>query len=94
MDITKLSARKLEDLYNARFRDDAAQCQICIQAGMGNWTPRQRDAALRGDYPATDEQLVICRDWLRTSMAFREVIDEQDQRKRYHGTTKPIRKAA
>ena len=94
MNIETLSARKLNDLYNKRFRDDAAQSQVCIAAGMGNWTPRQRDEALRGQSPATDEQLAICRDWLASSVAFMEVCHELDRRKHYHGSHKPIRRAA
>ena len=94
MDITTLSERKLDDLYNKRFREDAAQSQVCIAAGMGQWTPRQRDEALRGQISATDAQIAICRDWLKSAMAFREVCDEQDRRERYHGSRKPIRKAA
>ena len=94
MNIETLSERKLEDLYNKRFRDDAAQSQVCIAAGMGNWTPRQRDEALRGQSPATDEQLSICRDWLASSVAFMEVCDERARRKQYHGSYKPIRRAA
>jgi hypothetical protein len=94
MNIETLSERKLEDLYNKRFRDDAAQSQACIAAGMGNWTPRQRDEALRGQIDATDAQIAVCRDWLASSVAFREVCDEQARRERYHGSRKPIRKAA
>ena len=94
MDITKLSERKLDELYHKRFREDAAQSQVCIAAGLGQWTPRQRDAALRGEISATDEQLAVCRDWLKSAMAFREICDEQDRRERYHGSRKPIRQAA
>lgn len=94
MNIETLSERKLEDLYNKRYRDDANQCAVCIAAGMGNWTPRQRDEALRGQLPATDEQLAICRDWLTSSVALMEVCDERARRKKYSGTYKPIRRAA
>ena len=94
MNIETLSERKLEDLYNKRHRETVAQCQVCIAAGMGNWTPRQRDEALRGQLPATDEQLAICRDWLASSAAMMEVNGERTRRKQYHGSYKPIRRAA
>jgi len=94
MNIETLSARKLNDLYNKRFRENADQCAVCIAAGMGNWTARDRDEALRGQLPATDEQLAICRDWLASSVAFMEACNELDRRKHYHGSHKPIRRAA
>ena len=94
MNIETLSERKLEDLYNKRFRENANQCAVCIAAGMGNWTARDRDEALRGQLPATEEQLAICRDWLASSVALMEACDERTRRERYHGSRKPIRRAA
>lgn len=92
MDITKLSAAKIEALREKRDAIDSAVGTAAIAAGMGNWRPSDRDAALAGDRPASPEELAICRDWKAAADARWEVIAEMEARRRWHGSLKPIKR--
>lgn len=93
-DLSKLSAARIEALYEKRFAADSDVTKRCIAAGMHDWRPGDRDAALRGDRAASDEQIAIAAEWKASADAFFAVADEMEQRKRWHGSLKPIKRGA
>ena len=92
-DLEKLSAAKIEAEYERRFEHDSKVTKACVAGGLGSWYPRDRDAALQGDKPASEAELALCKAWLESSNAFHAVVSEMDRRKRYSGTLKPIKVA-
>jgi hypothetical protein len=80
-DITKLSAAKLQALYDKRSAACSVNCSKLIDAGRGMERPteiRTKTDALSLEYVALAE-------------AFYAVVAEMDARKRYHGSLKPIK---
>jgi hypothetical protein len=81
-DLTKLSAAKLEALYAKRSEASSVNCRKFIEAGRGMERPTQirtQTDALSLEYVAVNE-------------AFFAVVAEMDARKRYHGSSKPIKR--
>lgn len=93
-DLSKLSAAKLEAAYDKRFAANSAVTRACIDGGLGNWRPSDRDAAIRGERGASEDQLRLCAQWRDAADAFFAVVAEMEERKRWHGSLKPIRRAA
>ena len=85
-DVTTLSARAIEALYDKRQAACSINCTALINAGRGMEKGREIYAkGLAGADPLSVE-------YVKLTDAVRIVIDEQDARKRYHGTLKPIRR--
>ncbi|MPZ19548.1 MAG: hypothetical protein GEV06_16755 [Luteitalea sp.] len=83
-DLTKLSAAKLQALYDKRYAAVSANCTALIEAGFGN----MRGSEIRAmDHPLAGEHR-------RVNDSFYEVVAEQDARKRWHGSLKPIKRVA
>ncbi len=92
-DLTKLSAGKIDALYEKRFEADRLSCHEAVNAGLGNWRYSDMRDALEGRRSdATDEQLDVMRKREATSAAFNEVVQEIKSRQAYHGSHKPIRR--
>ena len=88
MDIKKLSAVKLEALYETRDKAVRDLVDAMINAGRGHETNQDiREAAKRGYDPLA---FAYC----SALDAENEARHEMDRRKRYHGTLKPIKQAA
>jgi hypothetical protein len=87
VDVTKLSAAKLQALYDKRQAACSANCTALINAGRG----MERGGEIYAKGKAGADPLSI--EYVETTDAVREVIDEQEARKRWHGSLKPIRRA-
>lgn len=87
-DLSKISAAKLDALYEKRQADCSANCTALINAGRG----MERGSEIYAKGVAGADPLSI--EYVRVTDAVREVINEQDARKRWHGSHKPIRRGA
>lgn len=83
-DLSKLSARKLEELYAKRQAACSLNCTALINAGRG----MERGNEIYAKGVANADQLSI--EYLTLTDAVRIVIDEMEARKRYSGSLKPM----
>lgn len=83
-----LSAKKLEQEISKRSAIDSAMLTALIQAGYGNITGNALDAMVKAD--KADSLVIKAR---KASHAYHEALDEQDRRRHWHGTDKPIKKS-
>ncbi len=83
VDISRLSAAKLEALYDKRSELNSAACKACIAAGLG--MVRHNDLAATGHEAAIH--------YLVTFNSLHEVVSEMGDRKRWHGSLKPIKRS-
>lgn len=81
LDLTKLSAAKIEALYVKRSEASSVNCRKFIDAGRGMERPTQ----IRTQ---TDE---LSLEYVALNEALQVVVAEMDARKRYHGSLKPIK---
>lgn len=88
-DLSKLSAAKIEALYAERSEACSANCRALIAAGRG----MERGSEIYAKGKAIDADPLSI-EYVTTTDAFREVADEIEARKRWHGSTKPIRRAS
>lgn len=86
MDITKLSAAKIEALYEKRQKACSINCTALINAGRG----MERGSEIYAKGIAGADPLSI--EYVKLSDAFQEVVREMDARKRWHGSLKPIKR--
>ena len=86
MDITKLSANKLQALYNKRQSSCSANCTALINAGRG--MERGNEIYAKGK----DGADTLSIEYVKLSDEIQEVIAEMEARKRYHGGLKPIKR--
>lgn len=87
-DVTKLSARKLQEIYDKRQAVSSANCSALIAAGRG----MERGSEIYAKGVAGVDPLSI--EYVEITDKLREVIDEMEVRKRWGGTLKPIRAAS
>lgn len=86
VDLAKMSANRLALEIDKRGARDSALLNALIAGGYGNTTSNELDAMVRdGKAP----KLVI--EARKASHAYLEAVNEQDRRKRWHGTDKPIK---
>lgn len=88
IDLTKLSAAKLQALYEKRSAISHATCKAAIAAGFGH----MRGSEIR-EMAATAAAPEWAKDYVAAHDAFFAVVDEQNERKRYHGSMRPIKRA-
>jgi hypothetical protein len=86
MDITKLSERKLQELYDKRQARCSINCTALINAGRG--MERGNEIYAKG-VTGTDPLSI---EYKESTDAVRVVIDEMNARKRWHGSLKPIKR--
>lgn len=86
VDVAKLSARAIEALYAKRQAACSVNCTALINAGRG----MERGGEIYTKGIAGADPLSI--EYVKVTDAVREVIDEQDARKRWGGDLKPIRR--
>ncbi len=92
MNLTKLSGPKLEALIARLDAERSTALAATIAAGMGQCRHYEIvDIASRSEL---FEKTRIARAYLQTHGAWLEAVEEMDARKRYHGGTKPIKRAA
>lgn len=87
-DITTLSARKLEALYDKRQAACSLNCTALINAGRG----MERGNEIYAKGVAGADPLSV--EYVALSNAVQLVIAEMDARKRYHGSLAPIKRRA
>jgi hypothetical protein len=87
MEITKLSAAKLETLYAKRQAVSSQVCSALIQAGYG----MERGSDTRARAETTGDALAV--KYVETSDATYEVVREIEARKTYQGNLRPIKRA-
>ena len=85
--LEKLSANALAKEIDKRGTKDREFLTALIQAGYGNTTGNELDAMVRAGNAST---LVV--DARKSSRAYHEALDEQDRRRRWHGSEKPIKR--
>jgi len=88
VDVTKLSAAKIEALYAKRQEACSANCTALINAGRG----MERGNEIYAKGKAGADPLSV--EYVRLTDEVQEVIAEMAARKRYHGGLKPIRPRA
>lgn len=84
-DLSKLSARKLEELAEKRRARTSRATSMLIEAGYAN--ERCGDTIKRAE--ATGDPLAV--EFAAAVAAERPVIEEKEARRRWHGTLDPIR---
>jgi hypothetical protein len=85
--LSDLSGPKLLALIERRREVSSATCRACIEAGLGNVRFSDlRSLADQGNHVAA-AHVAACD-------LFHEALDEQRERQTYHGSDKPIRRAA
>lgn len=87
LDITRLSARKLEELYAKRQATCSANCKALINAGRG--MERGNEIYAKGKALDADP---LSLEYAHCTDAVRIVIDEMNARKHWHGSLKPIKR--
>lgn len=87
-DVTKLSARKLEEIYAKRQAACSLNCTALVNAGRG----MERGNEIYAKGLAKADALSI--EYVTLTDAVRVVINEMDARKRWGGDLKPIRRAS
>jgi len=86
MNISKLSAAKIEVLYEKRQKACSVNCTALINAGRG----MERGSEIYAKGKAGVDTLSI--EYVKLSAAFQEVVQEMEARKRWHGNLKPIKR--
>lgn len=85
--LEKMSANRLALEIEKLSARDSALLNALIVAGYGNTTGNELDAMVKaGNAP----KLVI--DARKASHAYLEAVNEQDRRRRWHGSEKPIKR--
>ena len=92
MTLEKLSAAKLHAEIAKRRTAYYAATDGFIRAGRGDMRGTDIEAAAKGDSLLSITRM--CREYLELRAAYNEACDELDARKRYHGSDKPIKRAA
>lgn len=82
-----MSANRLQIEIDKRGAKDREYLDLLIANGYGDTTGNTLDAMVRAN---NAPQLVIKA--RESSRAYHEALDEQDRRRRYHGSEKPIKK--
>lgn len=90
--LSKMSARALEQEHATRLAADSAACNACIAANMGHM--RFSDIAAHAKGSSLLATVRIARAYISAHAAVQETYAEMDRRKTYHGSLKPIRKAS
>jgi len=104
VDVTTLSGAKLEALIAERDEADyATTCEAC-QLGFGNAPGNAIRRFADGTDTWEDRRLLLCapgldvrafaQRWVAAADAAHEAREEMHARRRYHGGTKPIKRAA
>lgn len=86
VDLTKLSALKLQDLYDKRQAKSSVNRKALINAGRG----MERGNEIYAKGIAKADALSI--EYVAITDALREVISEMESRKYYHGSLNPIKR--
>jgi hypothetical protein len=89
-DLTKLSGPKLRAIIAKRETERNAALDATIAAGMGQMRHADIVELSNGSPLLVNTQ--IARTYLTTRQAWLEAMDELDDRKRYHGSDKPIKR--
>lgn len=84
-DLSKLSAAKIEALYNKRQAACSVNCTALINAGRG----MERGNEIRAKGIAGADALSV--EYVALSNAVQLVVAEMESRKRWHGSLKPIK---
>jgi len=87
-DLSKLSARQIEGMYEKRQAACSANCTALINAGRG----MERGNEIYAKGKANADRLSI--EYMVLTDRVQEVIREMEARKRYHGSLKPIKRSA
>lgn len=82
-----MSANRLQIEIDKRGAKDREYLDLLIANGYGNTTGNTLDAMIRAN---NAPQLVI--NARKASHAYLDALNEQDRRRRYHGSEKPIKK--
>ena len=88
VDVTKLSARKLEALYDKRQAACSANCTALINAGRA----MERGNEIYAKGKAGADALSV--EYVKVTDAVQEVIAEMGARRRWGGTLSPIKRSA
>jgi hypothetical protein len=88
VDVTKLSARKIEELYDKRQAACGVNCTALINAGRS----MERGNEIYAKGLAGADALSI--EYVKVTNAMMVVNAEMLARKRYHGDLKPIKRSA
>lgn len=88
VDITKLSAAKLQALYDKRQAASSINCRALIDAGRG----MERGSGIYAKGKAGADPLSV--EYVAVTDAVQEVIAEMNARKAWGGDLKPIRRRA
>lgn len=88
VDVTKLSAAKIEALYTKRQEACSINCTALINAGRG----MERGQEIYAKGKAGADPLSV--DYVRLTDDVQEVIAEMAARKRYQGNLRPIKRPA
>lgn len=88
MDLAKVSANRLQALYDWRQKACSENCTTLINAGRG----MERGNEIYAKGIACVDPLSI--EYAKLTDAVQEVIREMDARKRWHGSLKPIKRSA
>lgn len=91
MDLAKLSAKKLQAEIAKRDAAHMWNVDAFIQSGRGYMTGEAIREAAKGSGLLILTQLA--RAWVKSSDARREAWDEEEARRRYHGSDKPIKRS-
>lgn len=86
VDLSKLSAKRLDAEIEKRRAKDYEWLTILIDEGFGNSTGNQLDAMVKASN--APKAVIEAR---KASHAYHAALDEQDRRRRYHGSDKPIK---
>lgn len=88
VDVTTLSAAKIEALYARRQEACSINCRALINAGRG----MERGNEIYAKGAAGADPLSV--EYVRLTDEVQEVIAEMEARKRWHGGLKPIKRSA
>lgn len=88
VNLETLSANKLEQEIEKRSERSNAALKAVINAGYGNHTGNQ----LRALVEAGKADSVVIEN-VKAGDSYLEAVNEQDRRRRYHGSDKPIKRA-
>lgn len=91
-DLSKLSARKLQELIAKRQADDRKSLDAAIGAGMGHMRGSDIRELAKGS--SLLGKVLLARRRVETGDLLNEAYIELDARMRYSGTDKPIKRAA
>lgn len=91
IDLPKLSASKLLAEIDARSADHSASVDTMIRLGYGHCTGSEIREFAKESSLLT--RTLLARQWVATKDALQAAYAEQDARRRYHGSDKPIKRA-